>query len=44
MPYYVDFNSGFSNRKNLTIENKRSLYPNLAQQSISASASPLVIV
>ena len=44
MPYYSDFSSGFSNRKNFAINIDRQLYPNLAEQSMSASASPLVVV
>jgi len=44
MPYYVDFASGFSERKNTNFKINREIYPNLAEQKISASASPLVIV
>lgn len=44
MPYYTDFIGGFSDKKTLTIDNQRPLYANLADQSISASASPLVVI
>ncbi len=44
MPYYADFTSGFSANKNLNIDIDRQLYPNLAEQTISASVSPLVVV
>jgi len=44
MPYYVDFASGFSERQNFSLNIERQMYPNLAEQSISASLSPLVIV
>ena len=44
MPYYVDFSSGFSERKNLKLGIERQMYPNLARQTVSASLSPLVVV
>ncbi len=44
MPYISTFESGFTNSKKVEIEVKRKLFPALAEQKLSASASPLVLV
>jgi len=44
MPYSSDFVSGFSERKTLNLTIDRVLYPSLAEQTIRASESPLLIV
>jgi len=44
MPYRTTFESGFTKNKKLEIELKRKLFPALAEQKLSASASPLVLV
>ncbi len=44
MPYSNFFESGFEKSGTLAIDLNRKLYANLAEQTISASASPLVLV
>lgn len=44
MAYSSTFESGFEKSGSLAIKLKRKLYANLAQQQVSASASPLVLV
>lgn len=44
MPYYTSFESGFKDNGELDLHLSRKLYAELAKQSISASASPLVLV
>jgi uncharacterized protein YfaS (alpha-2-macroglobulin family) len=42
--YYTNFSSGYDEDGKVTIDSLRSLYVDLAEQSVSASSSPLVIV
>ncbi len=44
MAYSSTFESGFEKSGSVVIDIKRSLYPDLAEQQISASASPLLLV
>ncbi len=44
MPYYTSFDSGFEKSGKVELGSDRHLYSNLAEQSIAASASPLVLV
>lgn len=44
MPYSTHVKSGFSSKNHLDIPVPRKLYANLAQQQVSASASPLLLV
>ena len=44
MPYYASFESGFEQSAKVDLSVERKLYANLAEQSVSASASPLVLV
>jgi len=44
MPYRSSFESGFAQSSSMELLNKRQLYQNLAVQTVSASASPLVLV
>lgn len=44
MPYSASFESGFEQSATVQLTSSRKLYTNLAEQSVSASASPLVIV
>lgn len=44
MPYYASFDIGFSDKTSTPLLPNRSLYDNLAEQTVSASASPLVVV
>lgn len=43
-PYHTSFVSGYDDDGKVSIGNLRSLYTELSEQSVSASASPLVIV
>lgn len=42
--YYSTFTSGFNKAGKIELASQRSLYQDLAQQSVAASSSPLVIV
>ena len=42
--FYSTFNSGYAEQGKVELTPSRQLYPDLAQQSVAASASPLVIV
>ncbi len=44
MTYYTSFESGYEKGGDIELTSIRSLYPDLAKQSVAASASPLVIV
>ena len=44
VPYYSSFISGFEGSGKVELTEGRSLYANLAKQTIAASASPLVLV
>jgi uncharacterized protein YfaS (alpha-2-macroglobulin family) len=44
MPYYSSFDSGFAKDGEAELPISRLLYPDLAEQKASASASPLVLV
>ena len=44
MAYYTSMDAGVADSGNVDLQLTRQLYPNLAKQSISASASPMVIV
>lgn len=44
MPYYTSFESDYEKDGKVSLPVRRVLYANLAEQSISASASPLVLV
>ena len=44
MPYYSGFESGYEQDGSIELAVPRLLYPDLAQQQIAASASPLVLV
>src|SRR5690606_30074626 len=44
MPYYSSFESNYQKNGKVSLTVPRVLYPNLAEQSVSASASPLVLV
>ena len=43
-PFYSTFASGYAEDGDVELTPSRQLYPDLAQQSVAASASPLVIV
>ena len=44
MPYYSNFTSGYEENGNIDFDITRLLFPDLAEQQVSASASPLVLV
>lgn len=44
MTYYTNFDAGVADNGKLNLPLTRRLYPNLAKQSISASASPMVVI
>lgn len=44
MTYYSDFAAGFTDSGTVTLSPARQLYPQLASQSVSASASALVLI
>jgi len=44
MPYYTDITGDYAKNGKLDLDLKRTLYPELATQTITASASPLVVV
>jgi len=44
IPYYSSFESGFEKDGSIELAIKRVLFPDLAEQKVSASASPLVLV
>jgi uncharacterized protein YfaS (alpha-2-macroglobulin family) len=44
MPYYTNFKSGYEEDGKVELSNNRRLYASLAEQSVAASASPLVLV
>ncbi|WP_317931062.1 alpha-2-macroglobulin [Halioxenophilus sp. WMMB6] len=44
IPYYASFDSGFSDKHKVELPLTRQLLPELADQSVAASASPLVLV
>lgn len=44
LTYYSSFDSGYESGGDIELSSLRSLYPDMAQQSVAASASPLVIV
>ena len=44
MTYYTSFDAGVADNGKLDLPLTRHLYPNLAKQAISASASPMVVI
>ena len=44
MPYYASFESGFSDDVSFELQPKRAMRSEMAQQFVSASASPLIVV